>query len=52
MTHNCLEPFVGCPLLNMVCDECNELIPLDGLGFNYDHDCLDPRRDSMGSMVH
>jgi hypothetical protein len=28
---------------HMVCDECNELIPLDELGFNYDHHCLDPR---------
>jgi hypothetical protein len=32
---------------HMVCDECHELIPLDELGFNYEHDCLNPR-DSMG----
>jgi hypothetical protein len=39
---DCSDPFVAAPV-HMVCDECNELIPLDELGFNYDHHCLDPR---------
>ena len=37
-----LDPFVVAPG-HMVCDECDEFIPLDEFGFNYDHNCLDPR---------
>jgi hypothetical protein len=35
-----LDPFVSAPN-HMVCDECDEFIPLDVHGFNYDHHCLD-----------
>ncbi len=38
-----LDPFVAAADY-MVCDSCDEFIPLDENGFNCDHACLDPRR--------
>ena len=37
-----LDPFVAAPYY-MVCDECDEFIPLDAHGFSYDHTSLDTR---------
>jgi hypothetical protein len=46
-----LDAFVAAPHY-MVCDECNELIPVDEFGFNYDHNCLDPQviREAYASL--
>jgi hypothetical protein len=47
-----LVPFVTADKF-MVCDECDEFIQLDEHGFNYDHNCLDPRmvRSAYGALM-
>ena len=47
---DCFDAFVAAPA-HIVCDECNELIPLDELGFNYDHNCLEPFVAAPAHMV-
>jgi hypothetical protein len=47
------DPFVAAPD-HMLCDECDEFIPLDKHGFNYDHHCLEPRviREAHANLMH
>jgi hypothetical protein len=47
-----LDPFVAAPF-HMVCEECDEFIPLDEHGFNYEHCSLDPSviRDDYATLV-